>query len=88
MIEVEKLVDGRVLKEHICTENYNPNDLRILKVSQNTDWKNDVWQFFNFRFSSEADVIAGEAEQVGEVIHSSMFAINYCPFCGAKLDCL
>jgi hypothetical protein len=44
-----------------------------------------AWYLCHESFAGEQDVIAGEADHVGEVISSLQLLIQFCPFCGIRL---
>jgi len=70
-------------KIHQCKEN-TYDDVRIVFDkfnSEETGWFcEQTWS------ASQAEVDAGDADRVGEVISFHIFLVEYCPFCGHKLD--
>ena len=82
--EIEKESGSKVISEHKCDENELPDFLRVCKVSHSNDI--EQWDLFNITVASEIDVKNGEAEVQGELMGFSSIKLNYCPFCGYKLN--
>lgn len=74
------------MREHKCQDNIFINDgIKIIYGPDlDTDW--ETWILQKIYYSTEKDVEDGEAETIGEIIDQGAFIINYCPFCGKKLE--
>ena len=79
------LEDIRIGEEHKCSENEEYYDTAILKVS--CIETNSPYYLIAARVCLADDkwVEDGEAEEVGELIESNFFMVNFCPYCGEKL---
>ena len=44
------------------------------------------WNIYHLYVAEEREVKNGDAKFVGEIITYSSFLINFCPFCGEKLE--
>ncbi len=81
--------DCTISKRHFCTEQENQANLHmndasiILASSENTP---SCWLLAQVWLADEEEVNDGEADELGEVLSSSCFCINYCPFCGEILS--
>ncbi|MBE9515386.1 MAG: hypothetical protein IME93_00260 [Proteobacteria bacterium] len=72
-------------KIHNCKENTS-NDVRIVFDKINVE--KTAWFCEQTWFASKVEVENGEAENVGDTISFHIFLVNFCPFCGEKLNCL
>jgi len=70
---------------HICSQQPEDNASKIMKCE--FSGQNDkYWYFANVWLVTFYDVEVGEAEYVAEVLNSTMVIINFCPFCGKRLN--
>jgi hypothetical protein len=84
----EKWFGVRVYDQHKCAASEEYDDTAILYVSSpDTDLKPD-WAMARIWLAGAEEVLSGEASEVGESLDLSLIAINYCPFCGQKLESL
>jgi hypothetical protein len=72
--------------EHNCHQSKRRHpDIRVLYgPSLRSSLKGWILQVE--RIAREQDVYDGEANIVGQVMFGWQFVINFCPFCGIKLD--
>jgi hypothetical protein len=88
LIELGDLTDSNYDEEHICSENEFSKFDRLVHCTASHEEKMDLWQMHNIHYASVEEVAIGEAEYVGEITYHSMILVNFCPFCGAKLNLL
>jgi hypothetical protein len=82
----EKWFEVRVYDQHKCAVSEEHVDTNILNVSSlETDSAPD-WAMARIWLAETKEVRNSEASQVGELVSLSLIEINYCPFCGQKLD--
>ncbi len=83
---IEEESGSRVIESHSCSANDLPNHLRVYLVDQFGEDVKTQWELFSIWEATETDVICGEASEVGELMNLSSIKLNYCPFCGKKLE--
>lgn len=81
--ELGKCLNLDIKSEHICKE--SSNDFSIVNVSFSEVPQID-WILAHLLIAKEKDVYDGEAEYIGELLDSYYLMIQYCPFCGEKLN--
>ena len=82
----EKRFGVRVYDQHECAASGERDDTAILYVSSpDTDLKSD-WAMARIWLAGAEEVRNGDASAVGDSMNLSLIAINYCPFCGQKLE--
>ena len=82
----EKWFGVRVYDQHKCAASGERDDTAILYVSSpDTDLKPD-WAMARIWLAGTEEVRNGDASAVGDSMNLSLIAINYCPFCGQKLE--
>jgi hypothetical protein len=86
LVEIGENTDSEYDREHACQENEFPECDRVIHCVSNQDEEADVWQLHCIHYADEEEVKMGEADYVDEVTYHSMILINYCPFCGTKLN--
>lgn len=69
---------------HFCRHLMESRDYKPFKVSVRLGVYG--WLLKQESFATDQDVRSGEAEFVGEMLASSELKIDFCPFCGKKLD--
>jgi hypothetical protein len=84
--KIEQATNSLFTTEHSCTANPQPAELKLLLCESTEGIPQNQWQFHIMQVAKSADVGAGEAGFVGELISQSMVAVSFCPFCGAKLS--
>ena len=77
------------MREHRCPKNRH-EEIYVLYNTPDGDWSSegswgDRWVLRVERIAHEQDVIDGEAEEIGRLMYSDEFIIEYCPFCGIDL---
>ncbi len=75
------------MKDHKCPENVHAK-IEII-YGPSIDEPGEDWTYWRLRVVNVANkqaVTDGEAEFVGQVLHTTLFSIFFCPFCGIKLD--
>jgi hypothetical protein len=75
--------DIDVIKIHTCSR--NKKKTAGLLMCQFEDTREPVWMLVNVWIAGEEEVQDGEADYSGEILSTSMIAVNYCPFCGKTL---
>jgi len=81
---LEKIFDYIIYSVHDCINNNQKSKVAIVYLKSLTS-EAGLWRFGDFQIAEEADLVNGDAEQINEIISSSDFNINYCPFCGLRL---
>ena len=82
----EKWFEVRVYDQHKCAVSEEHDDTAVLYVSSpDTDLKPD-WAMARIWLAGTKEVRNGEASDVVELVNLSLIEINYCPFCGQKLE--
>jgi len=69
--------------KHACQSIKKRNDLYHLEEIEQVGTK---WILHHELKANEKWVYDGEAQQIGEVIHDHKITINFCPYCGEKLN--
>ena len=84
----EKWFEVRVYDQHKCAASEEHNDTAVLYVSSPDTGLKPDWAMARIWLAGAEEVRNGEASEVGESLSLSLIAINYCPFCGQKLESL
>ncbi len=84
--ELGENTDSEYDKEHVCSANEFPTLDRLVHCTSRHDETHKSWELHGIHYADESEVKMGEAEYVGEITYHSMIAINFCPFCGEKLN--
>lgn len=71
---------------HECGLNQDIYDTAVLEVSCIDTSSAPYWVAARVSLADQRTVADGEAEEVGELLDSTFFVINYCPYCGNKLS--
>ncbi|MEM7433034.1 MAG: hypothetical protein AAF351_14025 [Pseudomonadota bacterium] len=82
---VEKETDTPFIDTHQCDGDQRIPGQFILRAAWTTEYCDPGWYLVRVCTAIEGDVLAGDAESIGEIIESSMTAIVFCPFCGVAL---
>lgn len=72
-------------KKHLCNwlEQISEYPLFTVEITEDSS----IW-ILNYKyFSSNQDVLSGEAENIGEPLGNFSIAVQFCPFCGLQLVC-
>lgn len=85
-ITLEKECSSKLSREHVCDENKMPNQLLIFHVDEYSGQEQDHFELFTAWISTQEDVASGDARDIGEILNLSSIEVNYCPFCGGKLE--
>lgn len=82
-----EMESGATLAEaHQCDANELPEYLRLYRVEAIEGKPLDHWELFTLWLANGDDVMAGEAEEEGELLNLSSIKVRYCPFCGEELS--
>lgn len=84
--QLELESDCKVNSRHECDSNELPDYLRVYNISMQDNIAEKHWELFSIWLANESDVISGEADEIGEVLNLSSMKVNFCPFCGLKLN--
>jgi hypothetical protein len=76
--------DIKVLEEHRCFQNTD-EDTFVLYCDKL--WCNSHgWLLARLWIAGEEEVFDGEADHIGEIKQRATISIQFCPFCGIKLN--
>lgn len=70
-------------KKHLCSWLEQISGYPFFTVEINAD--SGIWSLNYKSFSSEQDVLSGEAENIGEPLGDFSIVVQFCPFCGLQL---
>ena len=82
----EKWFEVRMYDQHKCAVSEEHVDTAILYVSSPESDSASDWAMARIWLAGAEEVGNGEASEVGELVSLSLTEINYCPFCGQKLQ--
>ena len=83
-----KWFEVRVYDQHKCAASLKHDDVAVLYVSSLYTDSTPDWAMARIWLAGAEEVRNGEAGEVGESMSLTLIAINYCPFCGQKLELL
>ncbi|WP_028293328.1 hypothetical protein [Oceanobacter kriegii] len=86
LTELGEITASEYNKEHTCAANSYPQCDRLVHCTSQYEQPMDSWQLHNLHFADAEEVALGDAEEVGELTYHSMIVVNFCPFCGEKLQ--
>ena len=84
----EKWFEVRVYDQHKCAVSEEHVDTAVLYVSSPESDSTPDWAMARIWLAGAEEIRKGEASEVGELVSLSLIEINYCPFCGQKLESL
>ena len=82
----EKWFEVRVYDQHKCALSEEHVDTAVLYVSSPGSDSTPDWAMARIWLAGAEEIRKGEASEVGELVSLSLIEINYCPFCGQKLQ--
>jgi len=87
--DFESIIGHKVNAIHECAQK-RPiylNSKAVLNISLYADPSgNDIWILVLFHIAEHDDVQLEEAREVGELLYSRWYAIDFCPFCGQAFE--
>ncbi|MCY0967307.1 hypothetical protein [Parathalassolituus penaei] len=86
LIELGENTDCEYDSEHQCAANTYPDCDRLVHCVAVQDQPTDQWQLHNLHFADAEEVELGDAEYEGELTYHSVIQVNFCPFCGDRLQ--
>lgn len=86
LTELAENTDCEYDHEHQCAANPFPQNDRLLHCVAVQDQPVDQWQLHNLHFADAEEVELGDAEYEGELTYHSVIEVNFCPFCGDRLQ--
>ncbi|MCG6918107.1 MAG: hypothetical protein LJE89_11260 [Deltaproteobacteria bacterium] len=82
----EKWFGVKVYDQHKCAVSDEHVDTTILYVSSPESELAPDWAMARIWLAGTKEIRNGDASEVGELVNLSLIEINYCPFCGQKLQ--
>jgi hypothetical protein len=82
----EKWFEVRVYDQHKCAVSEEHVDSAILYISSPESDSAPDWAMARIWLAGTKEIRNGEGSEVGELVNLSLIEINYCPFCGQKLQ--
>jgi len=82
----EKWFGVKVYDQHKCAVSEKHVDAAILYVSSPQSDSASDWAMARIWLAGNKEIHNGEASELGELVNLSLIEINYCPFCGQKLQ--
>jgi hypothetical protein len=86
LTELGEITDSTYDQEHRCDQNELPDCDRLLHCVSRHDEPHSGWELHMLHFAEKEEVDIGEAEYEGQLTYHSLMRVNYCPFCGEKLQ--
>lgn len=86
LTELGECTDSNYDKEHVCKENNFPKFDRLVHCVESHGELHDAWQQHGIHYADAEEVKMGDADYVGEITYHSMISVNFCPFCGFRLN--
>jgi hypothetical protein len=78
------MTNNKNYKNHQC-KGTSGKDIEIIYADFNEETGGKQWWFHIYQEATEKDLEDGEADQIGELLFSTVIAISFCPFCGKHL---
>ncbi len=84
----EECFDCKISQRHFCKDKTDSKNLEIqnaaifCSLSDNSPYS---WSYAHVWLADKREINDREAEEIGEVMSSYLFQINFCPFCGEEL---